>query len=41
MTVSVLPAVMTKLCIVGDYVNITGDDDLDECEDESMEFRGM
>ena len=29
------------LCIIGDYVNITGDDDLDECEDESMEFRGM
>lgn len=29
------------LCIIGDYVNITGDDDLDECEDESMEFGGM
>lgn len=29
------------LCIIGDYVSITGDDDLDECEDESMEFRGM
>lgn len=28
------------LCIIGDYVNITGDD-LDECEDESMEFGGM
>ena len=29
------------LCIIGDYVNITGDADLDECEDESMEFGGM
>lgn len=29
------------LCIIGDYVNITGDDNLDECEDESMEFGGM
>lgn len=29
------------LCIIGDYVNITGDDDLDECEDESMKFGGM
>lgn len=29
------------LCIIGDYVNITDDDDLDECEDESMEFGGM
>lgn len=29
------------LCIIGDYVNITGNDDLDECEDESMEFGGM
>lgn len=29
------------LCIIGEYVNITGGDDLDECEDESMEFGGM
>lgn len=29
------------LCIIGGYVNITGGDDLDECEDESMEFGGM
>lgn len=29
------------LCIISDYVNIIGDDDLDECEDESMEFGGM
>lgn len=29
------------LCIIGEYVNITGDNDLDECEDESMEFGGM
>jgi len=29
------------LCIIGDYVNITGDADLDECKDESMEFGGM
>ena len=29
------------LCIIGDYVNITGDADLDECEYESMEFGGM
>ena len=29
------------LCIIGDYVNITGEDDLDDCEDESMEFGGM
>ena len=29
------------LCIIGDYVNITGNADLDECEDESMEFGGM
>lgn len=26
------------LCIIGDYVNITGENDWDECEDESMEF---
>lgn len=29
------------LCIIGDYVNITGENDWDECEDESMEFGGM
>lgn len=29
------------LCIIGEYVNITGGDDLDECEDESMEYGGM
>lgn len=29
------------LCIIGEYVNITGGDDLDECEDESMELGGM
>ena len=29
------------LCIIGEYVNITGGDDLDECDDESMEFGGM
>lgn len=29
------------LCIIGEYVNIAGGDDLDECEDESMEFGGM
>lgn len=29
------------LCIIGEYVNITGGYDLDECEDESMEFGGM
>ena len=29
------------LCIIGDYVNITDEDDFDECEDESMEFGGM
>lgn len=29
------------LCIIGEYINITGGDDLDECEDESMEFGGM
>lgn len=29
------------LCIIGEYVNITGGDDLDECEDESMEFGDM
>ena len=29
------------LCIIGDYVNITGDDDLDEDMDDSMEFGGI
>ena len=29
------------LCIIGEYVNITGGDDLDEYEDESIEFGGM
>ena len=29
------------LCIIGEYVNITGGDDLDVCEDESMVFGGM
>lgn len=29
------------LCIICEYVNITGGDNLDECEDESMEFGGM
>jgi len=29
------------LCIIGDYVNITGEDDYDEDMDDSMEFGGM
>lgn len=29
------------LCIICEYVNIMGGDNLDECEDESMEFGGM
>lgn len=29
------------LCIIGDYVNITGDDDFDEDMDDGMEFGGM
>lgn len=28
-------------CIIGDYVNITGDDDFDEDMDDGMEFGGM
>ena len=29
------------LCIIGDYVNITGEDDYNEDMDDSMEFGGM
>lgn len=29
------------LCIIGDYVNITGEDDYDEDMDDGMEFGGM
>ncbi len=29
------------LCIIGDYVNITGEDDYDEDMDDSIEFGGM
>lgn len=29
------------LCIIGDYVNITGDDDMDEDMDDGMKFGGM
>lgn len=29
------------LCIIGDYVNITGDDDLDEDMDNGIEFRSV
>ena len=29
------------LCIIGDYVNITGDEDVDEDMDSSMDFGGI
>ena len=29
------------LCIIGDYVNITGEDDYDEDMDDGMEFVGI
>lgn len=31
----------SALCIIGDYVNITGEDDYDEDMDDGMEFGGM